>query len=129
MILVDTCVVIWIAKEPQQLSHVAATSLAEARNNDGVAISCVTLYELAWLIQNDRVYMAQSLAAFLAQVEARFIVLPITASIAQLAAEFSAPYPSDPMDRLIGATALDHGIPLVTRDKAIRNSKAVSVIW
>jgi PIN domain nuclease of toxin-antitoxin system len=37
--------------------------------------------------------------------------------------------PLDPMDRIIGATALDRGIPQVTRDKAIRKSKAVPVIW
>ncbi len=128
MIVVDTCVVIWIAGEPHLLSTAAARALTEARKNNGVAISDVTLYELAWLVQNNRIHMAISLEAFLAQVEARFIVLPVTAAIARLATKFAAPYPSDPMDRLIGATALDHGVPLVTRDKAIRKSKAVPVI-
>ena len=129
MIVVDTCVVIWIAEEPHLLSTAAARALAEARKNDGVAISDVTLYELAWLVQKNRIQMANSIEAFFEQVEMRFIVLPVTATIARLATKFIAPYPSDPMDRLIGATALDHGVPLVTRDKALRKSKAVPVIW
>jgi predicted nucleic acid-binding protein len=33
------------------------------------------------------------------------------------------------MDRLIGATALDRGVPLITRDRAIRESNALNVIW
>jgi PIN domain nuclease of toxin-antitoxin system len=33
------------------------------------------------------------------------------------------------MDRIIGATALDRGVPLVTKDKMIRKAKALSVIW
>jgi PIN domain nuclease of toxin-antitoxin system len=33
------------------------------------------------------------------------------------------------MDRIIGATALDLGVPLVTKDKMIRKAKALSVIW
>jgi PIN domain nuclease of toxin-antitoxin system len=39
------------------------------------------------------------------------------------------PKPLDPMDRIIGATALDRGVPLVTKDKMIRKAKALSVIW
>ncbi len=66
---------------------------------------------------------------FLARISERFRVLPITAEIAQLAAELPDSYPSDPMDRLIGATALAQGVPLVTRDRAIRSSRAVPVIW
>ncbi len=56
-------------------------------------------------------------------------MLPVTASIARMATEFVPPYPSDPMDRLIGATALDHRMALVTKDKAIRKSKLVETIW
>jgi len=129
VIVADTCVVIWLASDPGVLSKAATAAIVAARKDGGVAISDITLYELAWLIQNGRITVANSLETFLAEVAARFIVLPVTASIARLATEFFAPYPSDPMDRLIGATALDCGVPLLTQDKAIRKSKAVPVIW
>jgi PIN domain nuclease of toxin-antitoxin system len=41
----------------------------------------------------------------------------------------AASFPSDPADRLIVATALLEGIPLVTADDEIRRSKAVTTIW
>jgi PIN domain nuclease of toxin-antitoxin system len=41
----------------------------------------------------------------------------------------AAYFPSDPADRLIVATALGKGIPLVTADDEIRRSKAVTTIW
>ena len=42
---------------------------------------------------------------------------------------FSARYPDDPADRVIGATALVEGIPLVTADDAVLRSKEVPTIW
>ncbi len=129
MVVADTCVVIWLAGDPGVLSKAATAAIIEARQGGGVAISDISLYELAWLAGHGRISVKGTLEAFLAEVEARFIVLPVTALIARLAAEFAAPYPADPMDRLIGATALDRGLSLITKDKAIRKSKAVPVIW
>jgi PIN domain nuclease of toxin-antitoxin system len=129
MIVIDTCIVIWLARDPEALSAAASAALSAARIGDGVAICDATLYELACLVRHGRVTMKRSLEALLDEVTRRFIVLPVTASVAQLAAAFPAPYPSDPMDRLIGATALDRGVPLITRDKAIRRSKLVPTIW
>ena len=93
------------------------------------AIAGASLYELAWLIQRGRIEIAVTPKRFLGQIARRFTVLPITAEVAGLAAGLPPDYPSDPMDRLIGATALAHGVPLVTRDRAIRGSGAVPVIW
>ena len=67
--------------------------------------------------------------AFLAEVEHRFVVLPITANIALQAMELAPSYPKDPADRIIGATALIEDIPLLTADAQIRKSRAVSTIW
>ena len=129
MIVIDTCVVIWLASDPDSLSEAATAALSSARKERGVAVCDATLYELAWLVHNGRITMKRSLDAFLGEITRRFIVLPVTASAAMLAAAFPEPYPSDPMDRLIGATALDRGVSLVTRDKAIRRSKLVPTIW
>ena len=35
----------------------------------------------------------------------------------------------DPSDRLIGSTAIVEGMPLVTADEKIRNSRIVECIW
>lgn len=65
----------------------------------------------------------------LSEVEKHFIVLPITASIALQAFELPPDYPKDPVDRIIGATALIKDIPLLTADREIRKSRAVPTIW
>jgi PIN domain nuclease of toxin-antitoxin system len=88
-----------------------------------VGISCISLFELAWLAENQRIVLKTSLEAFLIEVETRFLILPITAAVTHIAVEFPSPYPLDPMDRIIGATALDRGVPLVTKDKMIRKAK------
>ncbi len=129
MIVADTCVVIWVATAPELLSPAAVSAVQQARASGGAAISGVTLYEVAWLSAHGRVKLLAPLPFVLSQMEANFVVLPVTASIARLAAELPASFPGDPMDRIIGATALDRGVPLITKDRAIRRSNAVEVIW
>jgi PIN domain nuclease of toxin-antitoxin system len=94
----------------------------------GLAIAGVTLYEIAWLSTNDRVAI-DSLDSFLANTEQRFVVLPLKSSVARLAAELPASFPGDPMDRIIAATALDQGVPLITKDRAMHRSNTVPVVW
>lgn len=130
MILVDTHIVVWLAFAPEQLTASAGRAVAEARSSDGgVAISDITLLELANLASKGRIQLNTSLESFLQEVEARFIVLPITARICARMLQLPAEYPKDPADRIIGATAQVHGLPLVTADQAIRRSKAVQTIW
>jgi PIN domain nuclease of toxin-antitoxin system len=128
VIVADTCVVLWLAKEPEMLSKAAGEAIRAARKRGGLAISGVTLYEIAWLARKKRVLL-DSIESFLSDTEANFIVLPVTGSVSRRAAELPDEYPSDPMDRIIGGTALDKGAALVTKDRAIRRSKAVEVIW
>jgi PIN domain nuclease of toxin-antitoxin system len=57
------------------------------------------------------------------------VVKPVTPEIAALAARLPAPYPRDPVDRLIGATAVVEGAFLVTADQRIRDAQVVPTIW
>lgn len=57
------------------------------------------------------------------------VILPITAEVAAIAAQFSDDYPKDPADRLIGATALAEGFALVTRDERIQKHHHLKTIW
>ena len=62
-------------------------------------------------------------------MEQNFVVLPITASVAERSVLFTPKYPKDAADRIIGATALANGIELVTADRLIRASGEVPCIW
>ena len=76
-----------------------------------------------------RIHLDISLETFLREVEARFVVLPITSRACVLALGLPAAYPKDPADRIIAATALAEALPLVTADGEIHRSKALSAIW
>lgn len=130
MILVDTHIVIWLAFNPEQLSKKAAAAIADARqSDDGLAVSGITLYELACAVSKKRLRLAIPVESFLEEVASHFVIKPITAQIAAAASKMPANYPKDPMDRIIGATAIVEELSLITADGAIQKSKVVNVIW
>ena len=130
MILVDTHVVVWLAFDPRHLSAKARTAIDRARQTqDGLAISDITLLELTTLASKGRIRLEISLESFLQEVEARFVVLPISGRACVLALGLPATYPKDPADRIIAGTALAEGLTLLTADREIRRSKAIPTIW
>jgi PIN domain nuclease of toxin-antitoxin system len=130
VILVDTHVVVWLAFDQDQISRKARAAIDNARRSgDGLAVSDITLLELATLASKGRIQLDISLESFLQEVEARFVVLPISGRACVRAIGLPAAYPKDPADRIIGATALVEGLSLLTADREIRRSNALRTIW
>jgi PIN domain nuclease of toxin-antitoxin system len=130
VILLDTHTLVWLISEPAKLSRDARTAIEQARRGgEGLAIVDITLLELAALAGRGRIEVRPSLESLLDDVQARFAVRTITARACAKTLELPTNYPKDPADRIIGATALVEGIPLITADRGIRRSKAVQTIW
>jgi PIN domain nuclease of toxin-antitoxin system len=130
LILLDSHVVVWLAFDEARISKQAGSAILKARENgEGLAISDISLLELARVFNRERVRLAISAESALAEVEGRFAVLPITGQISLRTLSLPESYPKDPADRIIGATALVQGIPLITADWEIRKSRALSTIW
>lgn len=130
MLLLDTHVVVWLALEPARLSQRARAAIGESRRSgDGVAISDITLFEIATLASRGRIQLGISVENFLEEIEKRMTVLAMTAQVCARAVTLGANYPKDPADKIIGATAIVHGATLVTADAMIRHSKALRAIW
>ena len=130
MILVDTHIVVWLAFAPQKISKKAKQAIADARKNaDGLAISDITLLELATLVNKGRIRLEISVESFRQEVESRFVVLTMNGRVCARAIAIPATYPKDPADRIIGATALVEGLSLLTADREIRRSGVVQTIW
>ena len=130
MILLDTHVVLWLVSEPERLSKNAKAAIGEARQNgEGLAVSGFTLIELAMLYGKGRIRLGMSPESFLLEVEAQFVVLPVSARACARTLTLPASYPKDPADRVIGATALVEGMVLVTADAEIRRARAVRTVW
>jgi PIN domain nuclease of toxin-antitoxin system len=129
VILLDSHVLVWLSTEPARLSKQARQAIRRASRSGGIAISAITLWELAWLVTHGRLEATGTVEAYLAEVSSRVAIRPLTAKIAVLANQLPHDYSSDPCDRLIGATALAEGIALVTKDARIRNCKQLQTIW
>ena len=131
MIVLDTHTFAWLMLTPKQLSPAATSAIRAALGSGGIAIASVTVWELAVMVARGRLVPNGMPEAWLAELLARsgVVVKEITPAIATLAAQFPEPFPGDPADRLIAATARAEGIPLVTRDGRLRRSAAVHTIW
>ena len=131
VILLDTQVLVWMVSDPERLSRPAASAIRRARASDGMAVSAITLWELAMLFARGKLARYQSIEASVSLMldKAGVVVKPISVAVATLATQFPADYPRDPADRLIGATARAEGILLVTKDERIRSSPLLRTIW
>ena len=129
MILLDTHVLVWAVAAPNRLSRAAARAIRKARGKDGVAISAITLWELANLVARGRIQAYGTVEASVRLLSEGVTIRPLTAEIAALATQFPEDYPRDPADRIIGATARAEGLVLVTHDENIRGNPLLKTLW
>jgi len=112
-LLVDTHVLLWWSVAPDRLSPRATQAIESA---DELALAAVSFWELAWMAGHGRVRVSVPLRAWLADLSRGVRTAALTPAIAACAAELPATFPGDPADRLIYATAVEHGWRLVTKD-------------
>ena len=127
MIVLDTHVLLWWTNNPQLLSTAADDALTTA---DVVAVSAITALEVAILHRRKRIQIDDDPLSWIRDLgKARGLqVLPVTTEVGVRAGELQGIL-RDPMDCLIVATALTHGVPLVTKDERIQRSGVVATIW
>jgi PIN domain nuclease of toxin-antitoxin system len=129
VILLDTHVLIWSKTDSKLLSREARRAIERARQQDGLAISAISLWELALLLSRGRIQSFGTVESSVRSFSAGVVVKPITPEIAALSTYFPDDFPREPADRLISATARAEGLTLVTRDERIRSSPLLKTVW
>lgn len=131
MILLDTCAIIHAALTPDSLGREATGYILRGMPDATLACSDISLWEIAMLISRGRVKPAAESRLFITQTMAAYnlAVLPILPEIAVISADETLFRHKDPCDRIIAATALHHGVPLLTCDEQLRGIAGLITIW
>jgi len=116
VVLLDTHVVHWWSAEPERVSPTARKALEDA---DELAVAAISWFELAWMARHERITLNIPNRSWLEGLAAQVRTLGVTPAIADTAVALPSSFPDDPADRLIYATAVEHDLTLVTKDRAL----------
>lgn len=128
--VLDTHVVLWWFDRSTRLSRAQQRLLARCRDDHPVGVTDTSLWEIALLVEAGRVRLALPIGEWLARATAapRVGIYPVTPAIASEVVALGSTRGWDPADRIIVATARVLGVPLVTSDTRIIDSKLVPTI-
>jgi PIN domain nuclease of toxin-antitoxin system len=130
VILLDTHYALWVEMAPEKLSKRARARLQAAEDaGEALAISCMTLWEIAHKSARNQLELFVPCAQFLTELEADFAILPVDRGVVLKAASFSDAFPRDPSDRLIAGTAAAHDLTLMTEDRRILATGVCKTLW
>jgi len=130
-VLADSHAIVWHLRGSVQLSAPAASALVEAEVTDGVVVSVATLIDLWYVTQTTQKLTDADVAGLrdLLASSPAFILQPIDLAVVGATISIPRDLLTDPWDRFIVGTARALAVPLVTRDRAIRESGLVPTIW
>jgi PIN domain nuclease of toxin-antitoxin system len=127
----DTHTVIWYLKANPQLSPSARLVIDDAAAvGDSIIVSAITFIEITYLVEKGRID-ADTLDVLLLAVSRPNAVLveaPVDRSIALALQSVPRSEVPDMPDRIIAATAVAYGVPVISRDGKIRLSR-IQTIW
>ena len=120
-LLLDTCATIWLMNgdKMSQASHKAIEASLAA--NSGVYVSPITAWEIGTLVAKQRIQLTLTVEAwFEALLSLPGVRLaPLTPQILIASTILPGSPPKDPADRIIAATAREHGLTIITRDNQL----------
>ncbi len=127
----DTHTALWYLFNDARLSKVAGDFIDNsAAAGTQIAISSISLAEIVYLVEKNRLptIAYADLKAALADTDHVFKEAPFTVEIVDAMMQLPRAEVPDMPDRIVAATALYFGVPVISRDGKIRASK-VRTIW
>ena len=125
--LLDTHTLIWAVANSSFLGKNARKVISQHQPSD-FGFADVTLLEVSRLAHVGAVQLGGQPQRWLEEASLRFKSLPLTPAIAWRSVNLDWDH-RDPADRLICATAIEHHLTLISRDRVIHQWGGVKVIW
>lgn len=132
MIVLDTHVLVWwVGGDTKNLSRKARQLLEQHGARNELLVSAISIFEIVTLARRGRLRFKVSASEWLNQVRRlpEYRIEPLTDDIAERAGQLGDVFPGDPADRLIAATALVRGVPLVTHDEKLLGIDYLKTAW
>ena len=131
MIVLDTHVWVWFVSNPEFLSKAAQKAIDASMEQKGIFISSISAWEVALLAAKKRLELSIDVADWIGKSEKLpfFHFIPIDNSVAVKSVNLPQPLHKDPADRIIIATAITIGAPLVTKDQKLLHYPHVETVW
>ncbi len=128
LIVLDSHAWIWWQSNPEKLSRKAAKTIQQA---EAIGIAAITCWEIAMLVSKQRLVLDREVGLWLSQAlsVANTRLLPLEPDIAVLSSQLPGKFHGDPADRMIVATALHKGAPLITKDERIHAWGGCHAVW
>lgn len=122
MILLDTHIWVWWVSEDDQLSQDHA-KIIEANIDAGIGVSIISCWEVAKLVEYNRLRLVQPVTQWIRDALAYpgVQLLELTPTIVIESTQLPGDFHKDPADQMIVATARIYDISLLTVDSKIVN--------
>lgn len=129
--LLDTHAWVWWVTEDRRLSSRARAAIRVAQRAGGLAVSLMSVWEVAKKIEKRQLVLDRPLDQWLDQATTMpgLVVAELTRSVLVDSCNLPQSFPGDPADHIIVATARHYGATLVTKDRRIREHPQVRAVW
>jgi len=128
MMLLDTCVLLWLAGDPSAISKKATQLMSTVPL--GLCISAISAFEIGQKAAAGKLSLSRPVDEWFAGMLQPHALheLPISGLIAARATLLPGIH-RDPFDRLLIATAQQHNLGILTPDTTIAKYPNLKVVW
>mgnify|MGYP001585539618 FL=1 len=125
----DTHSLVWHMTDDHRLSAAARRAFEKAdKSDDVIFIPCIIFFEILYLVEKKKISVDfDGLRAMVSSSE-NYRVEPLCLGIIENARRLPREKVADPWDRLIAATSMYLGLPLITKDESLKGI-GLRVLW
>lgn len=128
MLLLDTHALVWLASDQRLLTEHGKDAIRQAAGR--LFMSAISSLEIALLVKRNRLELPLRPEQFVAESLRQHGIteIPLDSKIAMAAAALPDIH-NDPFDRILAATAIIHGLDVLSKDAVLPKYPGLKIVW